>query len=78
MECKEGLANCLRDAGCPEKTIAACMAECGNAAAQRRILEEYRKKLLQTLHTDEKRLSCLDYVLYCLRSEGEDCGNRGV
>ena len=78
MECKEVLENCLRDAGCPEKAIAACMAESGNAAAQRRILEEYRKKLLQTLHTDEKRLRCLDYLLYCLRSEGEKDATRRV
>ena len=77
MECKEGLENCLRDVGCPEKTIAACMAESGSAA-KLRILEEYRKKLLQTLHADEKRLRCLDYLLYCLRSEGEKDATRRV
>lgn len=77
MECKEGLENCLRDAGCPEKTIAACMAENENAA-KLRILEEYRKKLLQTLHTDERRLRCLDYLLYCLRSEGGSDAARRV
>ncbi len=77
MECKEGLENCLRDAGCPEKTIAACMAE-SESAAKLRILEEYRKKLLQTLHTDEKRLRCLDYLLYCLRSEGDQNATRRI
>lgn len=64
----------LRDAGCDEETIrryyALEAAECGLLICRReqvRLLRVHRRGLLDQLHTCQRELDCLDYLLYRLR-----------
>ena len=56
----------LKDAGCDEEFI--CRYE--HLLAQQRTQEQlnmlsvYRKKLLDELHTVQKHIDCLDYLIY--------------
>ena len=58
----------LIDAGCSPELVRQCTA----LAAQKenaelmRILSLHRKGLLDTVHQNEKRIDCLDYLLYSL------------
>ena len=68
----------LTDAGCDEKTkryCMACFAE-GGAAKMLPALETHRKTLLEALHRAQKRIDCLDYLLFRIRQEeAEKNGN---
>ncbi len=56
----------LKDAGCNKSTIEKFMDCAGNNRKERQleILEKQRKDLLKRIHKDEKRISCLDYLIY--------------
>mgnify|MGYP001623113806 FL=1 len=59
----------LLDAGCCEEEIArfqACAAR-GNICGQVQILEARRRALLEEVHANEKRIHCLDYLIYRTR-----------
>lgn len=56
----------LFDAGCTEEMISAFM-ECrkaGNDEDGLRILRHQRECLLDEVHLGEKKISCLDYLIY--------------
>ena len=56
----------LTDAGLPESEIAniiTLLAE-GRAIAVRRILARHRTSLLNTVHENQTRIDCLDYLVY--------------
>lgn len=58
----------LEDAGCPERLI----EEFGQAkdARQRTAkLRAYRRELLCGIHAEQRKLDCLDYLIYQLRNE---------
>ncbi len=61
------LAN-LRDAGCDEALIAELEALPSSCARLCR-LKAYRRELLDTVHSEQKKLECLDYLIYQLRCE---------
>ncbi len=63
----------LLDAGCDEETIRRFeeMKRAGNVKGQLKVLAEYRQKLLDCVHEKEKKISCLDYLVYELRKETE-------
>ncbi len=72
------LAN-LRDAGCDEALVAELDAMPSSCARLCR-LKAYRRKLLDDIHTEQRKLECLDYLIYQLRYEVErdcGCGRRG-
>lgn len=56
----------LLDAGCGADTIAQCMdlAKAKERAKLLRILVCHRQGLLDTVHQNEKRIDCLDYLIY--------------
>ena len=59
----------LRDAGCDNKTIQLffqCRQE-GNFSSQLSLLSAHRQELLAALHREEKRIDCLDYLIYLLQ-----------
>ncbi len=63
----------LRDAGCDEKLIAEIGALPSTCARLCR-LKAYRRELLDSIHTEQKKLECLDYLIYQLRcSEEHSC-----
>ena len=56
----------LKDAGCTDEMVEKFMAlqECGGREQQLRLLSGHRKHLLEKLHRDERRIDCLDYLIY--------------
>ena len=65
------VAQNLKDAGCPEKLIAKFMALEASHEEEQQILllSGHREQLLENLHREERRIDCLDYLLYQLRSK---------
>ena len=60
----------LTDAGFPESEIARIISllEEGREAAVHRILAQHRTDLLNTVHENQKRIDCLDYLVYDMNS----------
>ena len=59
----------LVDAGCPEALIEE-FATLKGADEQVRWLRRYRRDLLSSIHTEQQKLDCLDYLIYSLRANG--------
>lgn len=70
---KEILYQNLSDAGCSEELKNECMmlAECSDTAELIRLLREYKKAMLASVHMEEKRIDCLDYLMYRLKKENK-------
>ena len=54
----------LADAGCGPEIIRQCMA-----LAQKQNQAELMRVLLDTVHQNEKRIDCLDYLVYTLKKQ---------
>ena len=56
----------LTDAGLPEATISEILSLLGEGRdiAVRRILARHRTSLLNTVHENQTRIDCLDYLIY--------------
>lgn len=67
----EAVIRNLMDAGCDQKTIDLFFKEheCGNLKNELKVLENYRKSLLDSLHEKQRQIDCLDYLIYKLRKE---------
>ena len=61
----------LIDIGLDNNEISQCirLLENGRSSALERVLAEYRKQLLDSLHQYERRIDCLDYFTYKLKTE---------
>nr|WP_294467228.1 hypothetical protein [uncultured Sellimonas sp.] len=68
---KEEVIQNLKDAGCSKETIQKflCCCESKEKEAQVEVLEHHRKKLLRKIHTEERQISCLDYLIYQIQKE---------
>lgn len=56
----------LKDAGCDKDTILSfmdCMKK-KKVSDQIRLLERHRYTLLDRVHAEEKKIDCLDYLIY--------------
>ncbi len=60
------IAENLRDAGCPDSFIEEFLDAyaSGTPEAQRRLLDGRRRRILEQLHAERKRLECFDYLRY--------------
>lgn len=67
-EKKGKLQTALKDAGCPEEMIRE-VAMCGNVDTQERILKKHRAALLDDMHTSQKRIAVLDYIIRYLQGK---------
>ncbi len=66
----------LRDADCNEDLIAE-LETLPSSCARLCRLKTYRRDLLDSIHTEQRKLECLDYLIYQLRREVEhDCRGR--
>lgn len=56
----------LVDAGCERETAEQCMAleKAGKRAELLRILSRHRAALLDAVHENQKRIDCLDFLVY--------------
>lgn len=61
----------LVDAGCDTQITQKCMAlfQAGNLREMIPILSAYRKGLLSTVRAGQKKIDCLDYLLYQIEKE---------
>ena len=61
----------LKDAGCNSGTIAAFVDDLRKEKITEglKILEQHRRTLLDSLHKEQKRIDCLDYLVYTLSKE---------
>ena len=72
MNYKEEAILCnLRDAGCAEDTIQKFMElfHAGKMAEGLKCLAAHRRFLLEDLHVSQKRIDCLDYLVYVIRKQ---------
>ena len=70
---KSTLQEALLDAGCDGKTAdtVAVLLEAELREEAYQALTAHRKGLLAAVHEEQKKLACLDYLLYCLRNGQE-------
>lgn len=61
----------LADAGCGPELVRQCaaLAQGGNTAELVRVLTRHRQTLLDAVHQNEKRIDCLDYLIYKLEKQ---------
>lgn len=61
----------LKDAGCDEQTMEICMSFAKNGKLQGMlpILTQYRKALLGSVRSGQKKIDCLDYLIYKIQKE---------
>ena len=61
----------LLDAGCGADIMRRCMelAEKRESAELLRLLSHHRRELLDTVHQNEKRIDCLDYLIYQIEKQ---------
>ncbi len=62
----------LRDAGCDQEFIDE-IDKLPSTCAKLCRLKAYRRELLDGIHAEQKKLECLDYLIYQLRNDGNDC-----
>lgn len=67
---REAVAQNLRDAGCDQAFIERFLRalERGALEEQQRLLACQRCRLLECVHTQQKKLECLDYLRYQLKN----------
>ena len=72
LDTKEIFRQNLVDAGCSPELVRQCshLAEEKKDTELKRILSSHRKVLLDAVHLNEKRIDCLDYLLYTLGKHG--------
>lgn len=59
----------LKDAGCDIQTIENFMSDLhkGKEESSLKQLAIHRKKLLDSIHKEQKQIDCLDYLVYQMR-----------
>lgn len=65
----------LKDAGCDNDTITAFVEDVRkqNITQGLQLLSIHRQTLLDNLHTEQKQIDCLDYLIYKIKKQ---TGNR--
>lgn len=59
----------LRDAGCTGEDIACIMENAGDSKGLLTLLARHRAALLEEVHRGEKKIDCLDYLIYQLKHQ---------
>lgn len=59
----------LEDAGCTKEFIKHYMSLQSDGGKQVELLEDYRKELVKQMHGVQRKLDCLDYLLFYKRTE---------
>lgn len=68
---RESVIQNLEDAGCETEMIRDFLGwfDKGQQTKQLELLEHQREYLLGRVHTDERRISCLDYLIYQIQGK---------
>lgn len=69
QDARDNLIQNLKDAGCCEEMIRDFMEHFDENDIEQQIalLELHRGDLLDNVHSEERKISCLDYLLYQIR-----------
>ena len=61
----------LKDAGCDEQMVENCMSfvKAGKFDGMLPVLKQYRRALLGTVRSGQKKIDCLDYLIYKIQKE---------
>ena len=64
----------LKDAGCDLDMICRCelLAQDKKKADLMRILSQHRRALLDAVHENERRIDCLDYLIYQMKKQEKE------
>ena len=67
------LRESLKDAGCDLDTICRCevLAHEQKKGELMRVLSLHRRALLNAVHENERRIDCLDYLIYQIEKQGK-------
>ncbi len=70
-EYEKSIIRNLKDSGCGEDTIKAFLEDFREKRFSEglKLLEAHRRVLLDELHKEQKRIDCLDYLVYKMRKE---------
>ena len=62
----EELTQALRDAGCDKAKATELMQLYteGQTAKAQKLLSQHRKELLDGIHAEERKINCLDFLVY--------------
>lgn len=76
---REAVIQNLEDAGCEPEMIQDFLSsfDKGQQKKQMELLAHQREYLLGRVHKDEKRISCLDYLIYQIQG-GKQAGRKHV
>ena len=74
MKSRDGVIQNLEDAGCDPEMVAQFLESgaAGNRQNQLKLLEQHRKHLLEKVHKNEKRIDCLDYLVFQMSKETKE------
>lgn len=69
----------LIDAGCNHEIVQRCMdlAQEKKTMEMKRILARHRRTLLDTVHAEQKKIDCLDYLVYRMEKDQRPGGISG-
>ena len=64
----------LEDAGCSSETVRQFMELQGKGEEEKQLLllSDQRKALLEQIHREEKKINCLDYLVYQIQKKQQD------
>ena len=67
----EAVIQNLIDAGCDDKLVEEFLSleESGQTGKQLTLLSKHRQKLLDRVHVEERRIYCLDYLVYEIQKQ---------
>jgi len=68
---EESIIRNLKDSGCGEEIIEAFVEDLRKEKYSEglKLLETHRRALLNELHKEQKRIDCLDYLVYTMQKE---------
>lgn len=69
LESREAVVQNLKDAGCSPDTIKDFLLylDGNKKEEQLALLEKHRNELLNVVHKEEKKIYCLDYLVYQIK-----------
>ena len=64
----------LKDAGCCYSMICEYLGLCkaGSKEKKLQLLENYRRELIECLHEAQKKIDCLDYLIYKIINDKDE------
>lgn len=69
MKNQEAVIQNLKDAGCKTEQVEAFLeiGREGDVKRQMKLLERHRQALLEAMHQEQRRIDCLDYLLFQMK-----------